>query len=139
MYSCSHDCFHAPYHELLTRNSTALSAWLYRHALMRHARPLTVIAIPTDSVHRVHHKVHIYKEYHNICPIVGIGTLSPPSFASQCSPPQEPKGGVHTRLRVRGWGSPNSDDWRKGLVLRLLYGAHCPLVQSTYHYALVIK
>jgi hypothetical protein len=27
---------------------------------------------------------------------------------------------VHTRLRVRGWGSPNSDDWRKSLALCLL-------------------
>jgi hypothetical protein len=36
-----------------------------------------------------------------------------PSLASECAPPhQKPKGG-HTRLRVRGWGSPNSDDWRK--------------------------
>ncbi len=38
-------------------------------------------------------------------------SLSP---ASVCAP-LEPKGGggytVHTRLRVRGWGSPNSDDW----------------------------
>ncbi len=31
--------------------------------------------------------------------------------------PPEPKGGGHTRLRVRGWGSPNSDDWRKSLAL----------------------
>ena len=23
------------------------------------------------------------------------------------------KGGGHTHLLVRGWGSPNSDDWRK--------------------------
>jgi hypothetical protein len=28
----------------------------------------------------------------------------------------------HTRLRVRGWGSPNSDDWRKSLSLCLLCG-----------------
>ncbi len=36
-----------------------------------------------------------------------------PSLASKCAPPPEPKGGGHTRLQVRGWGSPNSDDWRK--------------------------
>jgi hypothetical protein len=28
-------------------------------------------------------------------------------------------GGGHTRLRVREWGSPNSDDWRKSLALFL--------------------
>ncbi len=26
----------------------------------------------------------------------------------------------HTRLQERGWGSPNSDDWRKSLVVCLL-------------------
>jgi hypothetical protein len=31
-------------------------------------------------------------------------------------------GGGHTRLRARGWWSPNSDDWRKGLALCLLCG-----------------
>ncbi len=36
-----------------------------------------------------------------------------PSLASKCVPPPGTKGGGHTRLRVRGWGSPNSDDWRK--------------------------
>ncbi len=29
-------------------------------------------------------------------------------------------GGVHTRLRMRGWESPNSDDWRTSLELCLL-------------------
>ncbi len=26
----------------------------------------------------VDHKVHIYTEYHSVCPLVGIGTLPPP-------------------------------------------------------------
>ncbi len=44
-----------------------------------------------------------------------------PSLASECTPPPAPvaKGWGHTRLRVRGWGSPNSDDWRKSLALCL--------------------
>jgi hypothetical protein len=46
-----------------------------------------------------------YLEYHSDCPLVGIRTPPPPS-----------------RLRVRGWGSPNSDDWRESLVLCLLCG-----------------
>ncbi len=44
----------------------------------------------------------------------------PSSPASECAPPpkKNPKGGgAHTRLRVRGLGSPNSDDWRKSLAL----------------------
>jgi hypothetical protein len=34
----------------------------------------------------------------------------------------------HTRLRVRGWGSPNSDDWRKSVAICLLCG-------STVHFS----
>jgi hypothetical protein len=45
-----------------------------------------------------------------------------PSLASECAPPPRTKGGRHTRLRVRGWGSSNSDDWRKSLALCLLWG-----------------
>ncbi len=36
-------------------------------------------------------------------------------------PPEPGEGGGHTRLRVRGLVSPNSDDWRKGLALCLLW------------------
>ncbi len=41
-----------------------------------------------------------------------------PKTASVPLPPEP--GGGHTRLRVRGWGSHNSDDWRKSLTLCLL-------------------
>jgi hypothetical protein len=57
------------------------------------------------------HKVHIYSEYHCVCPLVGIGTL--PSPLSPTSVPLPPKTGWglgHTLLLVRGWGSPNSND-----------------------------
>jgi hypothetical protein len=37
------------------------------------------------------------------------------SLASECAPPPGNKGGGHTRLRVRGWGSPNSNEWSKRL------------------------
>jgi hypothetical protein len=53
----------------------------------------------------------IYKEYHSVCPLVDIGTHPPPL---------SPGGGGHTRMRVRGWGNPNFDDWRKSLALCLL-------------------
>ncbi len=55
-------------------------------------------------------------------PLSELGLFLPPlSLASECAPPPGTKGG-HTRLRVRGWGSPNSNDWRKSLALCLLYG-----------------
>jgi hypothetical protein len=38
-----------------------------------------------------------------------------PSLASECAPPPGTKEREHSR--VRGWGSPNSDDWRKALCL----------------------
>jgi hypothetical protein len=51
--------------------------------------------------------------------LVVIGTLPTPlSPASVPLPPET--GGGQTRLQVRGWGSPNSDDWRKSLALCLL-------------------
>jgi hypothetical protein len=46
--------------------------------------------------------------------------LSNPSLASECAPPPKTGGGEHTHLRVRGWGSLNSDDWGKSLALCLL-------------------
>ncbi len=53
---------------------------------------------------------------------IGIGTLSPPLSPASVPLPSEPRGEGHTRLRVRGWGSPNFDDWRKSLALCLLCG-----------------
>jgi hypothetical protein len=49
-----------------------------------------------------------------------------PSLASECALPTE-RGG-HTRQGVRGWGSPNYDDWRSYLALCLLcaYGKEIP-------------
>jgi hypothetical protein len=46
---------------------------------------------------------------------------SPTPFAAgECSLPPDQRVGGHTRLRLKGWGSPNSDDWRKSLALCLL-------------------
>ncbi len=53
-----------------------------------------------------------------------------PSPASECALPQVQRvGGGHTRLRLRGWGSPNSDDWRISLALYLL----CTLTDTQPH------
>ncbi len=40
------------------------------------------------------------------------GISQPISCHRMCPSTQNPGGG-DTRLRVRGWESPNSDDWRK--------------------------
>jgi hypothetical protein len=39
------------------------------------------------------HKVRIYKEYHSVCPLVGIGTLPPPLSPASVPLPPEPKMG----------------------------------------------
>ncbi len=62
------------------------------------------------------HKVRIYKEYHSVWPLVGIGTLPTPLSPASEPLPQN-RGGGHTRLRVRGWGSPNSYDWKNSIAL----------------------
>jgi hypothetical protein len=49
--------------------------------------------------------------------LVGIGTLPTPLSPASVPLPPEPKGRGHTRLQVRGSGSPNADDWRKSLGL----------------------
>ncbi len=63
-----------------------------------------------------------YKEYHSVGPLVGIGALPTPLSPASVPLPPKPGGGGQTRLRVRGWGSPYSDDWRKSLALCLLCG-----------------
>ncbi len=83
--------------------------------------------------------VRIYKEYHRVCPLVGIGTPRPPTpfpqasvpMKEECAPPlRNQRGEGHTRLRVKGWGSPNSDDWRKSLALCLLCDIYCTHIVS---------
>ncbi len=58
------------------------------------------------------HKLRVYKEYHSVCPL-GVGPFQPLS-RQRVRPSPRTRGG-HTRLRVRGWGSSNSDEWRKKL------------------------
>jgi hypothetical protein len=80
------------------------------------------------------HKVRIYKEYHSVSPHRNWDSLpSPFSPASVPLPPEPKGGGGHTRLRVRGWGSLNSDDWRKLSTLptlRLQHNISSPLFQE---------
>ncbi len=78
--------------------------------------------VTDDVAHMRNHKVRIFTEYHSVhmSPRRNWETTTP-SFSPASVPlPPEPKEGGHTRLRVRGRGSPNSDDWRKSLALCLL-------------------
>ncbi len=50
----------------------------------------------------MHHKAHIYLEYHSACPFVRIETPTP-SPPSECVTPRSKKRG-NTRLRVREGG-----------------------------------
>ncbi len=61
-------------------------------------------------------KVHIYKEYHSVCPLAEFGLPQPPLPQASVPFPRTKVGGAHSTA-VEGWGSPNSDDWRKGLAL----------------------
>jgi hypothetical protein len=65
--------------------------------------------------------VLLHKEYHSVCPLVGIGTLPTPLSPASVPLPPEPGGGAHSPTG-EGLGSPSFDDWRKSLALGLLYG-----------------
>jgi hypothetical protein len=72
----------------------------------------------------LYYKVHINLQTVSV-PSLELGPSQPPcttSPPSECTLPPGTKGGggLHTRLRVRGWASPNSDDWKESLVLCLL-------------------
>ncbi len=75
-----------------------------------------------DQKWEVDHKVHVYLEYHSVCPL----ELGHPLPQASVLPP-----GVHTRLRARGWGCPNSDDWRECLVLCLYDTCTIQLVSNS--------
>jgi hypothetical protein len=75
-------------------------------------RDLSYVCMTEQRMHPTKY-IYTYIEHHSVCLLVGIGT--PPTPLPQArvpSPPYEMVGG-HTRLRLRVWGSPHSDDGRK--------------------------
>ncbi len=62
------------------------------------------------------YKVHTYIPWVPQCLSPRSNWNLPPSFPQVSVYPHPRTKGGDTRLRVRGWGSPNSDDWRKSLV-----------------------
>jgi hypothetical protein len=75
-------------------------------------------------VYRVYIKYVYIKSTTLYVPSSELELSQPLSRQRVCPSPQNRGGGGHTRLRVRGWGSPNSDDWRKSLALCLLCGVY---------------
>jgi hypothetical protein len=79
---------------------------------------MSVLYVPTFGPP----KKYIYIESTTVyVPSLELGLTHPFSHQRVCPSPQNQRVG-HTRLRVRGWGSPNSDDWRKSFALCLLCG-----------------
>jgi hypothetical protein len=61
--------------------------------------------------------------YHIVCPLVDIWDPPTPLPLANVPPPRNLRGGGYTLACLGGgggWGSPNSDDWRKSLALCLL-------------------
>ncbi len=70
----------------------------------------------------LHHKVYV--------PSSELGLPQPLFRPRVCPSPRTGGRGGHTRLRVRGWGSPNSDDLRKSLALCLHCDLHSAIIQK---------
>jgi hypothetical protein len=54
-------------------------------------------------------------------PSLELGPPTPSPASEFALPPGSKGGGVHTRLLVRGWGSPNSDDWREETLVLYIF------------------
>jgi hypothetical protein len=67
----------------------------------------------------VKHTKYVYIKSTTVyVPSSELGLSQPLSRQRVCPSPQNRVwGGGHTRLRVRGWGSPKADDWRKSYLL----------------------
>jgi hypothetical protein len=70
---------------------------------------------------RPDHSLHIYKEYHSVCPLAGIVTLPPPLSPASVPLPPEAKGGAHTPAG-EGLGESQFRRLEKSLALFLLCG-----------------
>jgi hypothetical protein len=93
-----------------------------------------------EEMVRTAHKVHICREYHSVCPLVGIGNLPPPLSPASVPLPRN-QGGGGTRVRVRGWGSPNSNE-KKLRTLPALWDSiafYCQLVWILDHISSVLR
>ncbi len=79
----------------------------------------THIYPPLHMRHTYCHSVHLYTAQSTkvYVPSSELGLSHPLSRQRVCPYPRYQRGGGHTRLRVRGWGSPNSDERTYTVVL----------------------
>jgi hypothetical protein len=75
----------------------------------------------------LYHKVHIYLEYHSVCPFVRIGIPPPPLPLASVLPPAEPGGGGTHSTACEGVGESQFRRLEKKLGLCLLRGLHRPI------------
>jgi hypothetical protein len=66
------------------------------------------------------HKVHKYKEYHSVCPLVGIGTLPTPLSPASVPPPPRTKGEEAHSSAGEGLGESRYRRLEKNLALCLV-------------------
>jgi hypothetical protein len=72
-----------------------------------------------SSLQSFHSQKHIVDSVLAFSPVVGIGTSLPPHPQASVPPPFGSGGEGHTRLRERGWGSPNSNEGTYTVVLKV--------------------
>jgi hypothetical protein len=92
----------------------------------------THIYPPLHMRHTYCHKVHLYTAQSTkvYVPSSELGLSHPLSRQRVGPSPRYQRGGGHTRLRVRGWGSPNSEDLRTSLALFLFCACCSRLIYS---------
>ncbi len=89
---------------LFIQYCTVLDRWILLRLIRGWIGLNLLLSILGSCLEISYHIVHIYKEYHSLCPLVGIGTLpSPISPASVPLPPEPPKGGAHSPAGAGLW------------------------------------
>jgi hypothetical protein len=110
------------------------ACWLLLTIMQMGAHTLGLISLagPCRGMNVLNHKVRIFKSS-TVCPLlVGIGTLPTLLSTASVPSPQNGGGGGHTRPRVRGWGSPNIDEWQKKLSTLHTLCTECTVLFSSY-------
>ena len=112
------ECANSILLRLICTHKTGLNRILSSSWRMRRGEELTYSVTSFTSGDILNFR-NTFIENRSVCPLVGIGSPHPPLPQTSVSPRNQ-WGGGHTRLRVMGWGSPNSDYWRKSLALCVL-------------------
>ncbi len=96
------------------------------HVYKEEQHPYRTVTGQQAACHQNRHKVLINEEYYKCMSSHWNWDAPTPFLAWECASTPKTKGvGWHTCLRVRGCGSPNSDDWRESLAFCLLCEYRC--------------